>query len=144
MPELNTLLCEMDIVLKRLTDVLYAEQEILLENGAIHRLSEIIDAKNKLLINLKLLDENREKLDKKNNFSPPYNNEKSLMTSWEAIVAMTKELSQINHDNGLILQKKMASTQESIQFLTSFNKNELYTNVGYKQTSPMSIKRAEA
>lgn len=144
MPELKSILSNMDIILKRLTEILYAEQCILIENGSVRILSKIIDEKSKLLIDLKLLDENREKLSKQHNISAPYSNDTSLATQWQLVVKMTKELSQINHDNGLALQTKMNKTEKSIQFLKSLNNSELYTNVGCKKISSISIKRAEA
>lgn len=144
MPDLNSILSNMDIILKRLTEILYSEQRILIENGSVQLLSKIIDEKSKLLIDLKLLDENREKVGKIQKVSPPYTHDDFVAAQWQDIVKMTKELAQINHDNGMALQTKINKTEESIQFLKSLNNSELYTNVGYKHVAPVSIKRAEA
>lgn len=144
MPDLNSILSNMDTILKRLTEILYAEQRILIENGSVQLLSTIIDEKSKLLIDLKLLDENREKIGEEQKISPPYTHDDTIAAKWQDIVKMTKELAQVNHDNGLALQTKINKTEESIQFLKSLNNSDLYTNVGHKQAAPVSIKRAEA
>lgn len=130
-------------MLQTLSEILQTEQKILIENSLTSQLSEIINKKSQLLIQLKLLDDNRIKLSKKFNVQPPYKENPTIAAHWLSITDTTKLLSKINRDNGLIIQNRMNITQQSINYLKGINNPTVYTNNGYQQTDVISSKRAK-
>ena len=59
MLELDNILTKVTAMLHTLSDILQTEQQILTNKSSINQLNEIINQKSKLLIELKLLDEQR-------------------------------------------------------------------------------------
>ncbi|MWN05119.1 flagella synthesis protein FlgN [Gilliamella sp. Pas-s95] len=143
MLELNNILNKITEMLQTLSEILQTEQKILVENSLTSQLSEIINKKSQLLIQLKLLDDNRIKLSKKFNVQPPYKENPTIAAHWLSITDTTKLLSKINRDNGLIIQNRMNITQQSINYLKGINNPTVYTNNGYQQTDVISSKRAK-
>ncbi|SCC04529.1 flagella synthesis protein FlgN [Gilliamella bombicola] len=143
MLELNNILNKITEMLQTLSEILQTEQKILIENSLTSQLSEIINKKSQLLIQLKLLDDNRIKLSKKFNVQPPYKENPTIAAHWLSITDTTKLLSKINRDNGLIIQNRMNITQQSINYLKGINNPTVYTNNGYQQTDVISSKRAK-
>ncbi|NUF27948.1 flagella synthesis protein FlgN [Gilliamella sp. ESL0254] len=143
MLELNNILNKITEMLQTLSEILQTEQKILIENSLTNQLSEIINKKSQLLIQLKLLDENRIKLSKQFNVQPPYKDNPTIAAHWLSITDTTKLLSKINRDNGLIIQNRMNITQQSINYLKGINSPTVYTNNGYQKTDVISSKRAK-
>lgn len=143
MLELDNILDNVIIMLQTLSDVLNNEQQILIENSAITQLNAVINQKNQLLIELKLLDEKRIKVSKQHNIQSPYSEKAKLADKWQFIVNTTQQLALINRENGMIIQKRMNLTQQSIDYLKSINNPVVYTNHGYQQTEIISSKRAK-
>ncbi|MCO6544781.1 MAG: flagellar protein FlgN, partial [Gilliamella sp.] len=130
-------------MLQTISEILQSEQKILIENSSTNQLSETINKKSQLLIQLKLLDEERIKLSEQFNIQPPYKENPTIEALWLSITDTTKLLADINRDNGLIIQNRMNLTQQSINYLKSIKSPTVYTNSGYQQTEIISSKRAK-
>ncbi|MWN31926.1 hypothetical protein GQ597_05200 [Gilliamella sp. Pra-s65] len=144
MQELNNTLNKITEMLQMLSEILQTEQQILIENSLTTQLNEIINQKSQLLIQLKLLDENRILLSKQFNIHPPYEENSTIAAHWLSITDTTALLSKINRDNGLIIQNRMKVTQQSINYLKGINNPVVYTKNGYQQSDVISSKRAKA
>ncbi|OCG42648.1 flagella synthesis protein FlgN [Gilliamella sp. Bif1-4] len=140
---LNDILNKIAEMLQTISEILQSEQKILIENSSTNQLSETINKKSQLLIQLKLLDEERIKLSEQFNIQPPYKENPTIEALWLSITDTTKLLADINRDNGLIIQKRMNLTQQSINYLKSIKSPAVYTNSGYQQTEIISSKRAK-
>lgn len=143
MLELGNILEEISAMLQVLSEILQTEQKILIEKSSINQLNEIINKKSQLLIELKLLDEKRIEISKQYNIESPYSGNPLLASQWELITDMTKSLTQLNYDNGLIMQNRMDKTQQSINYLKNINNPIVYTNDGYQKAEVISSKRAK-
>ncbi|OCG61166.1 hypothetical protein A9G41_03260 [Gilliamella sp. Nev5-1] len=140
---LNDILNKITEMLQTLSTILQTEQQLLIENSTTNQLNDIINKKNELLIQLKLLDEKRIKLNKQFNIQPPYIENSAIATHWQLITDKTKLLANINRDNGLIIQNRMNITQQTINYLKGLNSPAIYTNNGYQQTDVILSKRAK-
>lgn len=143
MLELDNIFNNVTVMLQALSDILEAEQQILFKNNSVNQLSEIINQKSQLLIELKLLDEKRLKVSQQCNIQSPYSEKQELALKWQAITKMTQRLAQINRENGVLIQNRMNVTQHSIDFLKSMNNPAVYTHNGYQQPETISSKRAK-
>ena len=143
MLELDNILKKISAMLHILSEILHTEQQILIEKSSISQLNEVINKKSQLLIELKLLDEKRIEISKQCNIKAPYSENPSLATQWESITDTTKSLTQINHDNGLIIQNRIYKTQQSINYFKKINDPVVYTNSGYQKKEVISSKRAK-
>lgn len=72
MLELDNIFNSITVMLQDLSVILEAEQQILIENSSINQLSEVINQKSQLLIELKLVDEKRLKVSQQYNMQSPY------------------------------------------------------------------------
>lgn len=143
MLELDNILTKVTAMLHTLSDILQTEQQILTNKSSINQLNEIINQKSKLLIELKLLDEQRIKVSKQFEIQTPYSQIPELAKKWQKITETTKQLAQINRDNGMIIQNRLNITEQTINHLRSLNNPVVYTNNGYQQNETISSKRAK-
>lgn len=143
MVEIHNVLNKMVEILQQLIEILHTEQMILLESNPAHKLSNIIDEKNQLLISLKILDEQRIAMGKQQKIESPYHDNPSLSCQWVTIVETTALLAQMNRENGAILQNRMDKAQQAIDFLNKLNNPNVYTNGGYQPTETVSTTRAK-
>ncbi|MCX8640171.1 MULTISPECIES: flagella synthesis protein FlgN [unclassified Gilliamella] len=143
MLELDNILTKVTAMLHTLSDILQTEQQILTNKSSINQLNEIINQKSKLLIELKLLDEQRIKVSKQFEIQTPYSQVPELAKKWQKITETTKQLAQINRDNGMIIQNRLNITEQTINHLRSLNNPVVYTNHGYQQNETISSKRAK-
>ncbi|MCX8601728.1 MULTISPECIES: flagella synthesis protein FlgN [unclassified Gilliamella] len=143
MLELDNILTKVTVMLHTLSDILQTEQQILTNKSSINQLNEIINQKSKLLIELKLLDEQRIKVSKQFEIQTPYSQVPELAKKWQKITETTKQLAQINRDNGMIIQNRLNITEQTINHLRSLNNPVVYTNNGYQQNETISSKRAK-
>ena len=143
MLELDNIFNSITVMLQDLSVILEAEQQILIENSSINQLSEIINQKSQLLIELKLVDEKRLKVSQQYNMQSPYSENQEIALKWQAITDMTQRLAQINRDNGILIQNRMNVTQKSIDYLKNMNNPSVYTYNGYQQSETISSERAK-
>lgn len=143
MQELNHILNKMTELLQQLSGILHTEQMILIENYLVHKLGNIIDEKNQLLIKLKILDEQRIAIGKELHLASPYSDNEPLANQWATIVKSTSLLAQMNRDNGEILHKRLDQTRQTIDFFNKSKKTNIYTNGGYQKTETVSTTRAK-
>lgn len=140
---IHNVLHKMIDLLQQLTDILHEEQKLLLESKHAQQLSNIIDQKSQLLINLKILDDQRITLGKQQKIVSPYTHDEVLANQWSSIVETTALLAQMNRDNGTILENRINKTQQAIDFLNKLNTPNLYTHGGYQPTEMVSTTRAK-
>lgn len=143
MLELDNIFNSITVMLQDLSAILEAEQQILIENSSINQLSEVINQKSQLLIELKLVDEKRLKVSQQCNMQSPYSENQEIALKWQAITDMTQRLAQINRDNGILIQNRMNVTQKSIDYLKNMNNPSVYTYNGYQQSETISSERAK-
>lgn len=143
MLELDNIFNSITVMLQDLSVILEAEQQILIENSSINQLSEVINQKSQLLIELKLVDEKRLKVSQQYNMQSPYSENQGIALKWQAITDMTQRLAQINRDNGILIQNRMNVTQKSIDYLKNMNNPSVYTYNGYQQSETISSERAK-
>ncbi|OCG20456.1 flagella synthesis protein FlgN [Gilliamella sp. App4-10] len=143
MLKLDDILKQITEMLQTLSEILQTEQHILIENSSTNQLNEIINKKSQLLIQLKLLDEQRITLSKQLDIQPPYSENPTIAAHWLSITDTTKLLANINRDNGLIIQNRMTITQQSINYLKGINSPIVYNNNGYQQADVISSERAK-
>lgn len=143
MLELDNIFNSITVMLQDLSAILEAEQQILIENSSINQLSEVINQKSQLLIELKLVDEKRLKVSQQYNMQSPYSENQEIALKWQAITDMTQRLAQINRDNGILIQNRMNVTQKSIDYLKNINNPSVYTYNGYQQSETISSERAK-
>jgi flagellar biosynthesis protein FlgN len=143
MLELDNIFNNVTTMLQSLSAILEAEQQILIENNSMKQLSEIINQKSQLLIELKLLDEKRLKISQQHNIQSPYGENQQLALKWQVITSTTQRLSKINRDNGVLIQNRMNVTQQTIDYLRGMNNPVVYTYHGYQQSETISSKRAK-
>ncbi len=143
MLELDNIFNSITVMLQDLSAILEAEQQILIENSSINQLSEVINQKSQLLIELKLVDEKRLKVSQQYNMQSPYSENQEIALKWQAITDMTQRLAQINRDNGILIQNRMNVTQKSIDYLKNMNNPSVYTYNGYQQSETISSERAK-
>ncbi|OCG16229.1 hypothetical protein A9G24_04275 [Gilliamella sp. App6-5] len=143
MLKLDDILKQITAMLQTLSEILQTEQQILIENSSTNQLNEIINKKSQLLIQLKLLDEQRITLSKQLDIQPPYSENPTIAAHWLSITDTTKLLANINRDNGLIIQNRMTITQQSINYLKGINSPVVYNNNGYQQADVISSERAK-
>lgn len=143
MLELDNIFNSITVMLQDLSVILEAEQQILIENSSINQLSEVINQKSQLLIELKLVDEKRLKVSQQCNMQSPYSENQEIALKWQAITDMTQRLAQINRDNGILIQNRMNVTQKSIDYLKNMNNPSVYTYNGYQQSETISSERAK-
>lgn len=143
MLELDNIFNSITVMLQDLSVILEAEQQILIENSSINQLSEVINQKSQLLIELKLVDEKRLKVSQQYNIQSPYSENQEIALKWQAITDMTQRLAQINRDNGILIQNRMNVTQKSIDYLKNMNNPSVYTYNGYQQSETISSERAK-
>ena len=143
MLELDNIFNSITVMLQDLSVILEAEQRILIENSSINQLSEVINQKSQLLIELKLVDEKRLKVSQQYNMQSPYSENQEIALKWQAITDMTQRLAQINRDNGILIQNRMNVTQKSIDYLKNMNNPSVYTYNGYQQSETISSERAK-
>lgn len=143
MLELDNIFNSITVMLQDLSVILEAEQQILIENSSINQLSEVINQKSQLLIELKLVDEKRLKVSQQYNMQSPYSEYQEIALKWQAITDMTQRLAQINRDNGILIQNRMNVTQKSIDYLKNMNNPSVYTYNGYQQSETISSERAK-
>ncbi|PXZ03736.1 hypothetical protein DKK70_16080 [Gilliamella apicola] len=143
MLELDNIFNSITVMLQDLSVILEAEQQILIENSSINQLSEVINQKSQLLIELKLVDEKRLKVSQQYNMQSPYSENQEIALKWQAITDMTQRLAQINRDNGILIQNRMNVTQKSIDYLKNMNNPSVYTYNGYQQSETISSERAK-
>ncbi|OCG25660.1 hypothetical protein A9G22_02250 [Gilliamella sp. App2-1] len=143
MLKLDDILKQITEMLQTLSEILQTEQHILIENSSTNQLNEIINKKSQLLIQLKLLDEQRITLSKQLDIQPPYSENPTIAAHWLSITDTTKLLANINRDNGLIIQNRMTITQQSINYLKGINSLVVYNHNGYQQADVISSERAK-
>lgn len=143
MLELDNIFNSITVMLQDLSVILEAEQQILIENSSINQLSEVINQKSQLLIELKLVDEKRLKVSQQYNIQSPYSENQEIALKWQAITDTTQRLAQINRDNGILIQNRMNVTQKSIDYLKNMNNPSVYTYNGYQQSETISSERAK-
>lgn len=143
MLELDNIFNSITVMLQDLSVILEAEQQILIENSSINQLSEVINQKSQLLIELKLIDEKRLKVSEQYNVQSPYSENQEIALKWQAITDTTQRLAQINRDNGILIQNRMNVTQKSIDYLKNMNNPSVYTYNGYQQSETISSERAK-
>lgn len=143
MLELDNIFNSITVMLQDLSVILEAEQQILIENSSINQLSEVINQKSQLLIELKLVDEKRLKVSQQYNMQSPYSENQEIALKWQVITDMTQRLAQINRDNGILIQNRMNVTQKSIDYLKNMNNPSVYTYNGYQQSETISSERAK-
>lgn len=143
MLELDNIFNSITVMLQDLSVILEAEQQILIENSSINQLSEVINQKSQLLIELKLVDEKRLKVSQQYNMQSPYSENQEIALKWQAITDTTQRLAQINRDNGILIQNRMNVTQKSIDYLKNMNNPSVYTYNGYQQSETISSERAK-
>lgn len=143
MLELDNIFNSITVMLQDLSVILESEQQILIENSSINQLSEVINQKSQLLIELKLVDEKRLKVSQQYNMQSPYSENQEIALKWQAITDMTQRLAQINRDNGILIQNRMNVTQKSIDYLKNMNNPSVYTYNGYQQSETISSERAK-
>lgn len=141
---LSNILQDMKVMLQQLTEILSHENQLLIENSPVQQLSEIIDKKSKLLLSLKLLDDERIRVGKQASLESPYTGDELIETEWNHVTKTTAELAEMNRENGLIMQARMDQTMKSIDFLNNMNSTPVYTHGGHMKDEPISKKRAEA
>ncbi|NUF49041.1 flagella synthesis protein FlgN [Gilliamella sp. ESL0250] len=143
MLKLDDILNQITKMLHTLSEILQTEQQILIDNSSTNQLNEIINKKSQLLIQLKLLDEKRVTLNKQLDIQPPYSENPTIAAHWLSITDTTKLLANINRDNGVIIQKRMNITEQSINYLKGINSPVVYTHNGYQQADIISSERAK-
>ncbi|OCG05298.1 flagella synthesis protein FlgN [Gilliamella sp. wkB112] len=143
MLELDEILNKISAMLPTIAEVLQNEQQLLINHSLTNQLNDIINNKNQLLIQLKLLDDQRVAISKQYNLKSPYSDNPKLASQWQSITATTKLLAKINRDNGLLIQKRIDKTQQAINYLRNINNPVTYTNNGYQQTEIVAANRVK-
>ncbi|MCL2895299.1 flagella synthesis protein FlgN [Brenneria tiliae] len=113
--------------LRQLDEILTQEQQVLSAGNVnaafLHRLTE---NKNEQLSTLDHFDKLRIQMEQTLSINAPYELHPELNESWLAIQSQTRNLSQNNHRNGLLLEQHLKHTQDALGFLEKKSQQNLY------------------
>ncbi|MFP1735409.1 flagella synthesis protein FlgN [Lonsdalea quercina] len=125
--QMNEVLEQMLNSLVSLKDILSQEQDELsarqVNPSFLHRVTE---NKNEQLSILKHFDNQRLTLDAQLSIRPPYPDSPQLNAQWYRIHELTRELSQNNHRNGLLLNAQLENNQQLLGFLEQKQSQGIY------------------
>ncbi|MFP1732030.1 flagella synthesis protein FlgN [Lonsdalea quercina] len=125
--QMNEVLEQMLNSLVSLKDILSQEQDELsarqVNPSFLHRVTE---NKNEQLSILKHFDNQRLTLDAQLSIRPPYPDSPQLNAQWSRIHELTRELSQNNHRNGLLLNAQLENNQQLLGFLEQKQSQGIY------------------
>lgn len=75
-------------------------------------LQVVTDNKSRHLATLAHYENQRQSLEQEKGLAAPYLNDRRLMASWENIVRMTAKLSELNQQNGWLLEQHMENARQ--------------------------------
>lgn len=140
--QMNEVLEQMLNSLVSLKEILSQEQDELsarqVNPAFLHRVTE---NKNEQLSILKHFDNQRLALDDQLSVKPPYPHSPELNAQWSQIHELTRELSQYNHRNGLLLNAHLENNQQSLAFLEQKQRQGIYGPNGQTENSGSHLGR---